>query len=76
MFVEDGVQIVVVKSTMEFVDLRLQLNIGVVDALGVIILLPELDWPRVRGDKRRTAQQRHQRRVEQCRCQTLHDENS
>lgn len=65
MLVENSIEIIIIQSTMEFIDLRLQLYIGVVDPFGIVVFLPEFDRPRVGGDECGTAEQRHQRRIQQ-----------
>ena len=56
MLVENGIQIVIIQSAVEFIDLGLQLHIGVVDPFGIVVFLPEFDWTRVGRDECRTAQ--------------------
>lgn len=55
MFVEDGVEVVVV-GTRVAVEVSGEPGVGVVDAFRVVITLPELDWTDVGGDKNGGAQ--------------------
>ena len=73
MFVEDGVEVVVVAAGVAL-ELRGQPRVGVVDAARVVVALPKLKRPRVRrqedgaaqkGTQRRRRHRRHQRLQEQ-----------
>ncbi len=57
MFVEDGVQIRVVHHGSS-VDMRDESRIGVVDPLGVVVPLPELDGAHVAGEEEGAAEER------------------
>ncbi len=50
MFVEDGVEIVVVGARVS-VEVGRQPGVRVVDALGVVVAFPEFDRPDVGGDE-------------------------
>lgn len=50
MFIEDGVEVVVIRTWIPL-QVRREAGVGVVDALCVIVALPELDRADVGGDE-------------------------
>ena len=59
-FVEDGVQVIVIGARIS-VEVSRESSVGVVDAFGVVVALPELDRPDVGGDEDGRTQDRVER---------------